>query len=158
MIRDVALFVVMVFFVGFGILVVYIGFDEIAGSLQNQSFIPNATADRIQNQADEFPGTWDYTFLTIFIAVVIGVLALSYALRSNPIFFFVFLIVVIVLGGLAGYISNAFEEMTQDSVLGAAAANFPIMSFVFNNYLLFVVAMVMLMIIVFFAKPNEGYM
>lgn len=157
MIQDAALYVVMIFFVAISLIVVFISYDEISNSFNAiNATIGSDNAARFEEGKDRFPTTWDYTFLTVFIGVMIGVLIISYFLASNPVFFFVFMFIVIVFGGFAGYLSNAFEQIVSDSVLGASAANFPIMSFIMNNYLLFVVATIMLMLIVFYAKPQDG--
>jgi len=155
-ISDAILFTIMLFVVSIGLLVVYVAYDEIDGALQDNSQIPQEEKDRFAEDAAKFPSTWDFVFLTAFIGVVVGVLVISYLLATQPVFFFVFMFVVVVLGALSGYIANAFDEIILDPVLGASALNFPIMSFIMSNYLIFIVVMVMLMLIVFYAKPNQG--
>ena len=156
MIRDATLFVIMLFVLSIAFMVVYIAYDNISDAIQDNAIIDQDIADRFTEGADGFASTWDYVFITIFIAVVIGVLIISYVLATQPVFFFVFTFLVIILGALGGYIANAFDELILDPVFSGASANFPIMSFVMSNYLLFVVVVVMLMLIVFYAKPNQG--
>ena len=155
-ISDAILFVVMLFVVAVGLLVVYVAYDDIDGALSNNDQIATEHKDRFSEGADQFPTTWDFVFLTAFIGVVVGILIISYLLATQPVFFFVFMFIVVILGGLAGYIANAFDDIILDPVLSASALNFPIMSFIMSNYLLFVVVTVMLMLIVFYAKPNEA--
>jgi len=158
-ISDAILFVVMLFVVAIGLIVVYVAYDDIDGALSANDQIPAAEQARFSAGADAFPTTWDYVFLTAFVGVVAGILIISYLLATQPVFFFVFMFIVIILGGLAGYIANAFDEIILDPVLSASALNFPIMSFIMTNYLIFIVVLVMLMLIVFYAKPNSevGY-
>lgn len=155
-IQDTIYFTIMLFVIAITLLVIYVAYDNISDALQGNSQIPQDDKDRFTEGADEFPSTWDYVFLTIFIGVVLGVLIISYVLATQPVFFFIFMFVVIVLGALAGYIANAFDEIILDPVLGASALSFPILSFIMSNYLLFIVVVVMLMLIVFYAKPNQG--
>lgn len=155
-ISDAMLFTILLFVVSIGLLVVYVAYDEINTALAANDLIPQDEKDRFAAAADDFPGTWDYVFLTVFIGVVVGILVISYLLATQPVFFFVFMFIVVVLGALSGFIANAFEDIILDPVLGASAGNFPIMSFIMSNYLIFIVVMVMLMLIVFYAKPNEG--
>lgn len=155
-ISDAILFTIMLFVVSIGLLVVYVAYDEIDGALSANDQIPQADKDRFSDGATGFPSTWDFVFLTVFIGVIVGVLIISYLLATQPVFFFVFMFIVVVLGALSGYIANAFDSIILDPVLGASAANFPIMSFIMSNYLIFIVVMVMLMLIVFYAKPNQG--
>ena len=153
-ISDAILFTIMLFVVSIGLLVVYVAYDNINVALSGNDQIPQAEKDRFDEGADAFPTTWDYVFLTVFIGVVAGVLIISYLLATQPVFFFVFMFIVVVLGGLAGYIANAFDEIILDPALSASAVSFPIMSFIMSNYLLFIVVTVMMMLIVFYAKPN----
>lgn len=155
-ISDAILFVILLFVVSIGLLTVYIAYDSIAGALELNDQIPQEDKDRFSDSSDAFPTTWDFVFLTVFIGVIVGILIISYLLATQPVFFFVFMFVVVVLGALAGYIANAFDEIILDPVFSASALNFPIMSFIMSNYLLFVIVTVMLMFIVFYARPNEA--
>lgn len=155
-ISDAILFTIMLFVVAIGLITVYVAYDEIDSALSAQDQIPQEEKDRFSEGADSFQSTWDFVFLTAFIGVVVGVLVISYMLATQPVFYFVFMFVVVVLGALAGYIANAFDTIILDPVLGASALGFPIMSFIMSNYLIFIVVMVMLMLIVFYAKPNQG--
>lgn len=154
MIRDAALYVVMLFIFSLSLLVIFAGYDMISDSFQNNSVIPQSQQDRISDMKEEFPQYMDYTFLTIFIAMFIGVIILSYALQTNPALFFIFVIIVALIGGLAGYLSNSYDDVIADTTLKRSSDQFPIMSFVMENYMIFVVVMIMLMMIVFFSKPG----
>lgn len=158
-ISDAILFTILLFVVSVGLLVVFISYDALDEALSSNDQISNSTAERFSEGAAEFPSTWDFVFLTAFIGVVIGVLVISYLLATQPVFFFVFMFVVVVLGGLAGFIANSFDQIILDLEEGtglALSSGFPIMNFIMSNYLMFIVVMVMLMLIVFYAKPNQG--
>lgn len=107
-----------------------------------------------QEQKDAFKNTWDYTFLTVMIASMIGLLILSWYLDSNPAVFFVLIFIVVVVAGLAGFLSNAFADIAGDALLGGSFDNFPITSFIMNNYMMFIIVQVFLMMLVFFGKPG----
>lgn len=156
MIRDAFLYVALFFVVAIGILVSYVIFDGINDAIQDQDQIPSGVKTTMSTMSDGFPTTWDYGLLTAFVGVMIGILILSWVVASNPGLFFVFLIVVTLITGFAGYLANAFGEVILDPVLGASASQFPITSFILNNYLVFTAVMIFLMLVVFFAKPNEG--
>lgn len=158
-ISDAIFFTIMLFVVSVGLLVVFMSYDALDQALSSNDQISNSTAERFSEGASEFPSTWDFVFLTAFIAVVVGILVISYLLATQPVFFFVFMFIVIVLGGLAGFIANSFDTIIVDleEASGLAlSSGFPIMTFIMSNYLIFVVVMVMLMLIVFYAKPNQG--
>lgn len=156
MIRDSILYTVMLFVIAVALVIIFVAYDNIATAITQQGLIDASISADFETGKDNFSSTWDYTFLTVFIGVLIGVIIISYVLATNPVYFFIFIFIVVILGGLAGYLANAFSEIILDPVLGASAANFPIMSFILENYLLFIVVTVMLMVITFFAKPQEA--
>ena len=144
----------MLFGIGIALLVVNMAFESIAAAIDDAPGLPAIATDTMNEQSGRFSTVWDYTFLTIFFAVVAGSLILSYYLATEPAIFFVMWIVVGILTILGGYLANAYETVTADGLLGASAAEFPIMSFIVGNLLYFMVPVMFLMLIVFFAKPR----
>lgn len=158
MIRDAALYLVMLFVIAISLVIIYVAFDAFNTEIQSA---PQFTADSkaiLDEQTNRFPTTWDYVFLTVFIGVIISLCILAWVLETQPALFFIIVIVIGIFGAVAGYLANAFEEVILDPILGASASNFPIMSHVISNYLVYIIGAVFLMIIVFFAKPAvTGY-
>ncbi len=156
-VNDIVLFVIIIFVVGVMILIAYMVIDGISTAIGQD---PNFGADDkafISGFRDDFSAVWDYTFLTAFIAGLIGLLVLSWVLQSQPAVFFAILMVVVIVGVLAGSLSNGYEAATDSGILGATATNFPILDYVMSNLLVFVLVTAFLMLIVFFAKPGgEG--
>lgn len=155
MIRDILVIVGLIFLIGVSVGIVNYGFGLITDAMVNDDQISATATASMEERADNFSTVWDYTFLTIFVAVVVGALILSYVLRASPALFFLVLIVVVLVGILAGFLSNAFGEIAAEADLSASYTQFPIMSFILNNYLLFIVVVAFLMMFVFFAKPVE---
>jgi len=157
LIRDAFLYTALFFMVAVAVIIVYIAFDGINDAIQANDDINADIKGKMSTMSDRYPDTWDYGLLTVFIGLVIAILLLSWVVASNPGLFFLFMVVVVLIAGFAGYLANAFSEIILDPVIGAAATEFPITSFILTNYMVFVVVMIFLMLIVFFAKPNEGY-
>lgn len=155
MIDDLIYFVGALFVVAVVIILGYIAFDGLNTGISDNAEIAQTHKDFLDGQFERYKNL-DYSFLVIFIAVFIGILLISWVLATYPGFFVVFFFMIIILSGLAGFLANAWIEMSADTVLGAAMSNFPITSFILQNYLLFIAVTTMTMIIVFFAKPNEG--
>lgn len=146
------------FILAITIITAYIAFTSIDTAFSKDNNI-NTTLGYTDftEQAAAFPKYMDFTFLTVLIAIVIAVMILGWVVASNPALFFIYVVLIAILGAYAGYLSNAFSDALANSdAISTAAASFPIMSFVMNNYMVFVVVMVFLMMIVFFAKPNVG--
>lgn len=155
MIRSGVAFVVILFVIGLSLITTFIVWEGFDDGLQASDNINASIKTFFTEQKDSFTNVWDYTFLTLFVAGLLGALILTWAVRSNPALFFFILMVVVVIAALAGYMSNAYATLTEDATFGAASLNFPITDFILDNYLVFMLSSMFLMLIVFFAKPND---
>lgn len=123
----------------------------------SQSPMPQAQKDFMTNYRDDFSNIWDYTFLTVYVAGILGLLIIVYFLDGNPALLFGLIIIVMLLSALAGYIANAWIKAGQDTILSATFQQFPIMNYIMSNYLIFTVVTGFLMLIVFIGKPGGQY-
>lgn len=156
MLRDMIYFFGMLFIIGIFIVVMNIAWSETNDAFQDSTVI-NAEAKAMFNeQSTRFPQYMDSGFVLIVVGVFIAVLALSYYVRTEPVLFWVFWIVVMVLSAVAGYLSNAWADITSEGVMNASAAQMPMLSYVLSHYLEVVIILGMLMLLVFFAKPGEA--
>ena len=153
---DMATYLVMgvVIAVAFlvGWLVMDIWNDEVAAN----PLIPQSAKDVQANTFGNWGTNLDKMFMLMYIGILLGSLVLSYVLRSNPALFFILLIVMFILSMIAGYLGNAWTSVSEQSLLAGAASSFGIMSFVMSHYLMVNIFTMILMIIVFFAKPDSG--
>ena len=155
MIDDLVYFVGALFVIAIVIITGYVAFDGLYTGINESTTIAQEHKNFLKGQFDRYENL-DYSFLFIFVCVFIAILLLSWILATYPAMFIVFFFMVIILSGLAGILANAWIDISADTVLGAAMTNFPIMSFIMENYLLFIAITTITMIIVFFAKPNNG--
>lgn len=143
------------FGVAVGLIIVYLILDGINGGIQSSPQFGAHEKGILQDFTTDFPTVWDFTFLTAFIAGIIGLMILTYYLDSNPGLFIAIILVVMILSAFAGYVANAWIGLGTGS-LGAAISQFPIMNHVMSNYLMYILVTGFLMSLVFFAKPG-GY-
>lgn len=155
MIQDLMYGAFALFVIGIFLVVGFVVWDSIDTAI-GKTDIAQEHKDFITEQKDYYQSTWDYVFLTLFVALVIGTMVVSYFVPSNPIFLVAILILIVVIGGVCGYLANAFSEFLTDDIMGAAASNFPLMSFIITHYLVFILVLGFLNAIVFFAKPPEA--
>lgn len=156
MIQDMIYFFSFMFMLAFFTLGMYIAWSETDAAFSNTEAITPEAQAVFSEQATRFPQWMDYTYLTIMIAVFIGILILSYFVSTVPVMFWAMWLFVMVLSAVAGYMANAWFETTQDGILSIAVQQFPIMNYVVSNYMAVVIILGMLMLIVFFAKPSGG--
>jgi len=158
MIDDAVYFVIMFFVVGISLVLVSIVMGGINNAVQDAPQMPNISKETMQSQTTSFNTVWDYTTLIVFFAIVAGLLGLAWILPTNPIVVFAMVIIIGGIGAVTGYLANAWIDMTSGvDAFSSASANFPVLNFIISNYLVFVVAVLFLVLIVFYAKPNpEG--
>ena len=154
MIRDMAFYMVLIFTVAASMFAIYMVLDEINTAWQTAPGVPMVAKTASADFHTRAPMAMDYFLLTGLLGVFAFVLLLVWFIDINPIFFFVMLIVVAVLAGIAGYFSNAWEMMSQDANISAAISNFPITNFIMSNYLVIIGVFGFVAAIVFLAKPG----
>lgn len=154
MIRDMAFYTVLIFMVAASMFAIYMVMDEINTAWQTAPGVPAVAKTASADFHSRAPAAMDYFLLTGLLGVFAFVLLLVWFIDINPIFFFVMLIVVAILAGIAGYFSNAWEMMAQDVNIGAAIANFPITNFIMGHYLVIIGLFGFVATIVFLAKPG----
>jgi hypothetical protein len=152
---DYLLFIVMFFIVVIGAIVIWFVMSKINDSISSNNVIPSDIKTKYDNSTAKLNRTFDYTIITIFILVSIALISISYVIPTNPILFFVLLIVSILGIILAGYLGNVFFDLSNSAVLGDAISNFPITIFLMNNYLIMSLFLGVLMSIAYFAKPSD---
>lgn len=153
---DMAVMIIFGFVIGIVFLIVWYVLGIWNGIVADSDLIPQTAKDTNDQAFGNFGEVLDNTFLMVYIGILLAGLVLSYVLRSNPGMFFALLLIVFLFSIVAGYLGNAYTEFANDIAMEGASASFPILGFIMEHYLLCTLVNTTLMIIVFFAKPNEG--
>ena len=156
MIRSTVYFILVFFVVVLSLPIVFLILSNFNDAIQDAPMMPTTAKSSIQTQTDKFGTIWDYTVLICFFAVAAALIGIAWILPTNPVVVFASMIVVVLLAILAGFLANAWEEITTGSgAYAASAASFTIADFLMSHYLHFTVALGFLILIVFYAKPNQ---
>ena len=119
--------------------------------LNNSAAIP--AIQKIRNVDDT---AWDYAFLGIYVAVMLGLGMTAYAQRINIAFFWVYIIMSLVVLMLGVAMSNAWQTAVESDALSDVVVRFPITNFLLGTYApLVVTALIMVTALLLFAKPPE---
>jgi len=153
--QDSALILIMLFVSAIAIVVAFYMYGSLNDSFATNDLISQDIKDDFAGGYDRFATIWDYSFLFIYVVIVIGAMILSYFLPSNPVFFIAAILATIILGGIAGFLSNAWVGVAEGTVFETSVNSFPIINYMMTNYILFIVIMVFLMIITFYAKGEQ---
>ena len=120
----------------------------------NQSQIPSDISAKFSTTTEQTDDTFDSVVLVLLVGIVISLAGISYVLRTNPVMFMLVFFVVLLISALAGYLSNAWVDVTTGA-LSNAVQNFPITEFVMQNYLVVTAVNAFIMLIVFFGTPGR---
>lgn len=156
MIRSFVFFLAIIFGLAIALGIINLIFSGLNTAIQDADQFPTVAKDSMDDQATNFSTVWDYTFLLVFLAAVTGLVGLAFFLPTNPVVVFATMIVVVIGGALSGYLANSWIDVTSGvDPFSASITSFPIMNFIISNYLHFVVVVGFLVLIVFYAKPNQ---
>ena len=99
---------------------------------------------------------FDSLVVGLFIGYILSMIITSWIVGGNPIFMFIYFIVVVVSVILSMVLANTWETVTQASVFGSTINNFPITNHIISYLPLYIAIIGIIGLIVMFAKPfNE---
>lgn len=126
--------IVVIFFAGW-----MYGFNLLTNDLITIQSQPNELANVSQAATDVFvPVNTGLNFLRVISFIIIFGLSLSilisnFLVRANPVFFVVYFFIAIIAIVFGVYVSNAYETLQSNSVLGATLATFTGTNFFLAN-------------------------
>ncbi len=124
------------------------GFQGVSDDLQNHSNSKKIMGD-LNN---DFGPLFDGIFLMIFVGMGIVSIIFAMLIRSSPAFYFVAIIVMVVIIFVGAILANQYATYSETPVIAAVAANFPMMNFIFDHFILIILTFVGLLSIVIWAK------
>lgn len=135
----------------------YFALGQINDSFQANPDIPALGKTAIQDNTDRYDTVFDWTFVLIYAAILIGTIIISYVLETNPGLYFGLVIIIVIISAVAGYLANAYVQISEETALSATFASYPMMTFIMQHYLIFTVINGFILTIAFFARPQEVY-
>jgi hypothetical protein len=104
--------------------------------------------------ADRVASTkFDQLVLGLFIGFILAMIISSWIVGGNPVFMFIYFIIVVVSVILSMVLANTWESVTQASTFGTTINNFPIANHILSYLPLYIAIIGVLGLIVMFAKP-----
>lgn len=160
-IRDVILLGVLVFTIAIGLLVIKFAVNTTMGVMINSSVLneSNGTIQAFQG-VNQVTNRFDYIVFVIFIGLILGVLIASWFAAGNPIFTFIYIIVIVLGVAFSTVLTTVWETITDSSVLGTQITNgsFTITNGIMLRLPMFLSIIGFIGLVIMFAKPyfQEG--
>lgn len=121
----------------------------------NNVFQGDQDAEDIMTRGQTTINGFDYIFIMSLVLIAMLVIGTAFFIDTHPIFFFItlpLLIGILVVGGILG---NAMEDFTSDSQFANETSTYPMASYVFDNYPLFILVIIVISGLVFYAKLSR---
>lgn len=152
--RDVILMGVIIFALGIGFFVFHYAFNTTVDQLVATSAInsSNATVTSLQG-AQALTARLDYVIFGVFIGFILGIIITGWFVGGNPVYMFIYFLVVTLAVIVATVLSNVWEEVTSMVVFGTTIGEFPITNNLITNAPLYLAVVGILGMIVMFGKP-----
>ena len=98
---------------------------------------------------------FDYLFIFLFVGLTSSLWISAYYINSNPVFFWVSILLLFVVIILAAVFNNVYYEIAQTEMEDSVNA-FPIMTHVMNNLALYCALIIISTIVILYSKGQRG--
>jgi len=142
--------------VGIVSIIAYMSFDEIHTLMDEDEDISEAAMNVTDDLHSRFPAVFDGIFAMFFVLLWVAILIAGYMIGAKPIFLVLSIILMasLIIAGI--FMSNAYEELMEDSDISDYAAEFPITGFVLTHLLEVLLVIGVSLGIVLYARSQIG--
>lgn len=149
------IFIVIAFFaLAVIFLLSYTIFSKVNDELQASEQISGQGKDMANDIMTRFPTLFDRIFLFIVIGLGIGIVAGAWFIPSHPALFWISVPVLAFIIWLGGLYANIFAEISDNAEISGYAASFPIMTFIFDHYIILIMVYSIVVSIALYAKAK----
>jgi hypothetical protein len=148
------LIMIAVFIVGFAMagIIAYKFFGDFTEKVADTgTFSDDAMTTMNETQA-RMPPVFDGGLLVVFVLATLVMLISAWFVDVHPAIFIMAFIIVVAIIIIAGAMSNAYQEFTQQDALLNESAEFPMTNFMINNLPVIILIIGIALTIVLFAK------
>lgn len=155
-VRDVGIAMVVIFAFAIGFLAMHYLNSEVVTILLNNPQM-NDTVGTVNafNTMTELSNRYDYVLFIVLIGFLFAIIITGYLVPAHPIFMLLYFIMICVFTGVSAILSNAWESISQATVLSSSLSAFPITDQILTNFPLYIAIVGTVGMIVMFAKPRN---
>jgi hypothetical protein len=129
---DIGIVLAMLLLLGVMTLVGYKVFDSYNDKWQAADVDSNAK-QLVQTNKDRYVGLFDGIFMFVFALLVIALFVSVAVIGTQPQYFFITLIVLVMFIGASGLISNSFEDVSTSTYLNETSSEFEFIPFLMGE-------------------------
>lgn len=151
---DGILWLVVLFVFSIVAIIGYQFVGDINTDLQADADISAEAKASLSSSYSSYNATFDGGFIFILAFIWIMILVSAYLLDNNPIFLVVSVVLLVIILGLGIYLSNTWLELADEGDWGDVSTNFPMTYWVYDNFLITMIAMVCSVLLVLYGKEG----
>lgn len=130
--------------------------SEFADDINNEPDMSAEAKAVFTNLDSRNASLWDGLFIFALGMLWVSLIVSSFLIDTNPIFFFITILVLILIFIVAMIMGNFYTELAEDDEIAAFAAEFPFINHVFANLLWYAVFMGLTAALSLYAKSTQG--
>lgn len=131
-------------------------FSTLNDDLQDDATIDTSVKQEVQGMYDRNSSIFDNIFLMAFVLLWGATLLFAYNLDSNPAFFVIALIVLVILLITSTFLGNGVTEMLDDPSISSYASAFPITTYITSNLLIVAIVVGFSILLVLYTGQRRG--
>ena len=109
-----------------------------------------------QLQGVEGSRIWDYVFMAVLIGMIIQMVILAFASRTNVLFFWIYTILSLVVLLLGAILSNIWQEVAAEPEFATTLTRFPITNTVLGSYYPTIITGILFFVMIFIFGKFPG--
>lgn len=152
---DMIYFVVIMFLLAFVVVILWVLFQAIDTSFQATDSITNEGKSIESGIKNRFVSIMNNVFLLGFVGFFIAIVIGAWFIRVHPAIFWLSIPILVFIVFIAAIYSNFWFSITTESLIADAADDFPIIKFIFENYVYLITVLVLIIAGVLYMKPSE---
>lgn len=153
-VRDVILIGALIFAFGVGFFILHFVGSTLVSRLSSISQINQSSHAITAFQGiNTVVNRLDYVIFGIFIGLVLGVIITGWFIGGNPIFMFIYFLVLAIGVAFSTILANVWETLTTVSAFGTTINSFPITNNLLLNLPIYLAVIGFIGMVVMFAKP-----
>lgn len=147
---------VVIFMLGIVIIIGKLAVNEVTIDLNASSELGNESKEIMNTFNANYIGLWDNLFATIFIGLFLAMCISAYFIRSHPIYYFIFIVIIAVFSLINMLLADFFHELMSNAELSVYANEFSKMAwFMGTKFPFFMLIFGILLGIIFYSKGGQ---
>lgn len=152
--RDLMFIAVLIFGFGIAFFAAHYALNESLDAMIENPVInqTNESVTALQD-AKDLTARFDYILFALFIGLVLALIITGWFIGGQPIFMFIYFIVVVIATILSAVLSNVWDTVVSTVSFASDISAFPITNHLISNLPIYIAIVGFIGIVVMFAKP-----